>query len=77
MNPDVILPEIRDLAANATRAAKSPIGCSDAHCAYRHRAEALAAKFTTLDQALTGGELIPLAWAGGPDLPAPRTALDD
>ena len=77
MNPDAILPEIRDLAANATRAAKSPIGCSDAHCANRYRSEALASKFTALDTALTGGGLIPLAWAGGPDLPEPRWALED
>jgi len=44
---------------------------------HRHRAEALSARFAELDASLTGGELIPLAWAGGPDIPAPRVSLED
>jgi hypothetical protein len=72
MEPDAILSQLRDLSDNATRAARSPIGCSDAHCAHRHRAEALASTFGALDASLTGGGLIPTVWAGGPDFPAQR-----
>ena len=76
MDPDMILPELRDLAANATRAAKSPIGCSDRQCAHRDRSAALAARFTDLDVSITDGGLIPTAWAGGPDLPVQRWSDD-
>lgn len=76
MNPDLILPELRDLAHNATRAARSPIACSDPHCAHRERAAALAARFAELDADLTSGGLIPTAWAGGPDLPEQRLSDD-
>ncbi|MBS2545394.1 hypothetical protein KGQ19_00780 [Catenulispora sp. NL8] len=77
MEPDVILPELRELARNATRAtraARSPIACSDPECAHRERAAALAARFTALDADLTNGGLIPMAWAGGPDFPEPRVS---
>lgn len=55
MEPDLILPELRELARNATRAARSPIACSDPQCAHRERAVALAAQFTALDAGLTSG----------------------
>ncbi len=77
MDPDHILSQAREIAENATRAARSRAGCSDAQCAYRHRAEALADRFTALDESLTNGGLIPTAWAGGPDLPTPRLAFED
>lgn len=77
MNPDDILADIRDLAANATRAARNANGCADHHCAYRHRVELMAARFTELDSDLSGGGLIPMAWAGGPDLPGQRLSDDE
>ena len=77
MNPDHILSQLRDLAADATRSARDPKECSDPQCVHRHRAEALSARFAELDMSLTGGELIPLAWAGGLDVPQPRMSLED
>lgn len=77
MNPDDILADIRDLAANATRAARNANGCADHHCAHRHRAELMAARFTALDSGLSSGGLIPMAWAGGPGFPDRRLAHDD
>jgi len=77
VNPDHILSQLRDLTANATRSAHNPKECSNPQCGYRHRAEALSARFAELDASLTGGELIPLAWAGGPDVPQPRMSLED
>jgi hypothetical protein len=77
MNPDRILPKLRDLAHNATRATRSPIACSDPHCAHRERSAAIAACFAELDADLSNGGLIPTAWAGGPDLPEQRLSDDD
>ncbi|WP_194890925.1 hypothetical protein [Catenulispora pinisilvae] len=77
MNPDDILADMRDLAGNATRAARNPNGCADHQCTYRHRAEAMAARFTALDTDLSGGGLIPMAWAGAPDFPDQRLSDDD
>jgi hypothetical protein len=76
MEPDLILPELRELARNATRAAQSSIGCTDPQCVHRDRAAALAASFTALDVSLANGGLIPTAWAGGPDFPEPRRSDD-
>lgn len=73
MNPDLILPEIRELARNATRAARSPIACSDPQCPHGERAAALASRFTMLDADLSEGGLLPMAWGRWPRLP--RTAL--
>lgn len=75
MEPDHILSELRELARNATRTAQSPFACSDPQCVHREHAEALAVRFTALDADLTSG-LIPMAWAGGADLPEPRLSDD-
>ena len=72
MDPDLILPELRELARNATRAARSPIACSDPQCAHRECAAALASRLTALDADPTNCGLIPTAWASGPDLPEQR-----
>lgn len=77
MNPDHILSQLRDLAADATQSATDSKECSDPQCVYRHRVEALSTRFAELDASLTGGELIPLAWAGGPDIPAPGVSPED
>jgi len=77
VNPDHILSQLRDLAADATRSARDPKKCSDPQCVHRQRAEALSDRFAELDASLTGGDLIPLAWAGGPDVPAPRMSFED
>jgi len=76
MEPDHILSELRELARNATRTAQSPFTCSDSQCVHREHAEALAVRFTALDADLTNGGLIPMAWAGGADLPEPRLSDD-
>ncbi|MEY9935273.1 hypothetical protein ABH926_009948 [Catenulispora sp. GP43] len=76
MEPDLILSELRELARNATRTVQSSFACSDPQCVHREHAEALAVRFTALDADLTNGGLIPMAWAGGPDLPEPRLSDD-
>jgi hypothetical protein len=77
VDPDLILSRAREIAANATRATRSQGGCTDAQCVFRDRAQALAELFTALDESLSSGGLIPMAWAGGPDLPAPRRPIED
>lgn len=76
MEPDLILSELRELARNATRTARSPIACSDPQCVHREHAEGLAVRFTALDADLANGGLIPMAWAGGADVPEPRLSDD-
>lgn len=76
MEPDLILSELRELARNATRTTQSPFACSDPQCVHREHAAALAFRFTALDAELTKGGLIPMAWAGGPDVPEPRLSDD-
>ncbi len=62
MNPDHILTQMRQWAANATRAAKNPGACADPHCANKYRAEAMAACFTELDASLSYGGKLPTEW---------------
>lgn len=76
MDPDVILSQIRELAANATRPTRAR-SCTDDPCYFRERTQPIVELFITLDEALTNGGLIPMAWAGGPDIPAPRQPLED
>jgi hypothetical protein len=71
VNPDDILDQLRDLASNATRAAKNPSACSDRHCAHRYRAETMAARIAELDASLSHGGILPTAWAS-PLIPAQR-----
>lgn len=63
MSLDDIIAQLRELAANATRAAKSPAACSDQSCAHAYRAMAMAARFTELDAAMSNRARLPKAWA--------------
>jgi hypothetical protein len=71
MSLDVIIAELRELAANATRAAKSPAACCGGSCPHSYRAETMAARFTELDAALSNLARLPKAWAS-PFIPAQR-----
>ncbi|ACU75693.1 hypothetical protein Caci_6853 [Catenulispora acidiphila DSM 44928] len=72
MSLDAIIAQLRELAANATRAAKSPAPCCDGHCPHAYRAETMAARFTELDAAMSNLARLPRAWAS-PFVPGTRT----
>lgn len=71
MSLDAIIAELRELAANATRAAKSPAPCCGGQCPHSFRAETMAARFTELDAALCNMARLPKAWVS-PFVPAQR-----
>ncbi|MBS2547424.1 hypothetical protein KGQ19_11130 [Catenulispora sp. NL8] len=71
MSLDLIIAELRELSANATRAVKSPVPCCDGSCPHAQRAEAMAAKFTELDIVLSNLGRLPKAWAS-PFIPSQR-----
>lgn len=63
MSLDAIIAELRELAANATRAAKSPAACCGGDCPHSFRAETMAARFTELDAAMSHNARLPKAWS--------------
>jgi hypothetical protein len=63
MSLDAIIVQLRELAANATRAAKSPAACCGGSCAHAYRAQNMAARFTELDAAMSNNARMPKAWA--------------
>ena len=71
MNPDDILAQLRECAANATRALKNPSACSDSHCTHGYRAAVMAARFTELDAVMSNHGRLPKAWSSQ-FIPAPR-----
>ena len=72
MNPDRIIASLRELAANATRARKTPAPPCGGKCPHAYHAEAMAARFTELDASLSFGGILPTAWSS-PLVPAQRT----
>lgn len=72
MNPDDILSQLRDHAANTTRTTKSGCPCCGGPCPQSYRAKAMAARFTELDVSLSYGGILPTEWAS-PLIPAQRT----
>ena len=71
MSPDVIIAQLRELAANATRAANTPAACCGGNCTHAYRAEAMAARFTELDAVLCNMGRLPKAWSS-PFIPVQR-----
>ena len=71
MNPDSIITQLRELAATATRAAKSPAPSCGGTCPHAYRAEAMAARFTELDVIMSNSGRMPRAWSSL-FVPAPR-----
>ena len=63
MNPDSIIAQLRELAATATRAAKSPAPSCEGSCPHSYRAEAMAARFTEIDAIMSHGGRMPRAWS--------------
>ena len=74
MNPDFIIAQLRELAATATRAVKSPAPSCGGTCPHAYRAEAMAARFTELDVVLSNNGRLPKAWSSlfVPSQRAPR-----
>ncbi|WP_194906272.1 hypothetical protein [Catenulispora rubra] len=72
MSLDLIIAELRELSADATRAVKSPAPCCGGSCPHAYRAEAMAAKFTELDIMLSNVGRLPKAWTSQ-FIPAQRT----
>ena len=71
MNPDSIIAQLRELAANATRAAKGPAAPCGCSCPDAYRAAALAARFTEIDAIMSHSGRMPKAWLS-PFVPAQR-----
>lgn len=71
MNPDSIIAQLRELAANATRAVKEPAAQCAGNCPHAYRAEALAARFTEIDAIMSHSGRMPKAWLS-PFVPAQR-----
>ncbi|WP_194925820.1 hypothetical protein [Catenulispora pinisilvae] len=63
MNPDAIIAQLRELAATATRAAKSPAPSCGSTCPHAYRAEAMAARFTEIDAIMSHSGRMPRAWS--------------
>ena len=63
MNPDAIIAQLRELAATATRAAKSPSPSCGGTCPHAYRAEAMAARFTEIDAIMSHNGRLPKAWS--------------
>lgn len=63
MNPDSIIAQLRELAATATRAAKSPSPSCGGTCPHAYRAEAMAARFTEIDAIMSHHGRLPKAWS--------------
>lgn len=63
MNPDAIIAQLRELAATATRALKSPSPSCGGSCPHAYRAEAMAARFTEIDAIMSHNGRMPKAWA--------------
>ncbi|MBS2545519.1 hypothetical protein KGQ19_01415 [Catenulispora sp. NL8] len=73
MSLDLIISQLRELSANATRAAKSPAPCCGGNCPHAYRAQTMAARFTELDAAMSNLARLPRVWSS-PFVPAPRNS---
>lgn len=73
MDLDAIIAQLRELAADATRAAKHPASECRGACPHAERAAALGARFTELDAVLTHTGRRPVSWSPAA-LPAQRDA---
>ena len=62
MSLDAIIAQLRELAATATRAAKSSAPSCGGTCPHAYRAETMAARFTELDAVLSNNGRLPKAW---------------
>ena len=63
MNPDAIIAQLRQLAATATRAAKSSDPSCGGTCPHAYRAEAMAARFTEIDAIMSHHGRLPKTWS--------------
>jgi hypothetical protein len=63
VNPDFIIAQLRELAATATRAAKSPAPSCGGTCPHAYRAEAMAARFTEIDAIMSHHGRLPKTWS--------------
>jgi hypothetical protein len=63
VNPDAIIRQLRELAATATRAAKSPTPSCGGTCPHAYRAEAMAARFTEIDAIMSHHGRLPKTWS--------------
>lgn len=63
MSLDAIVAQLRELSADATRAAKNPAPDCSGTCPHAVRAAMFGARFTELDVVLSYNGRLPKAWA--------------